>query len=236
MIRLIINEIVKCGRVKILTSYFVFTFVTFFIYILNENIIEYSYLNSYIMFIGIYASMLFGGIISNEVEKGTIRFYLSKPVKRWKIYLAKLLTIILYILSVMLLLIIIYNLLTREFDTKSILMFLKNCIPLLIHSVLILLFSTCFRSTSLCVGLYIFLIMFGVSIFQLLLSYDIDFILYTFIPYLDFSIFNDLSYLDINEVFNVFISIRNGIIIDVVYFLILYFIGNFIFIKKDISN
>ena len=78
--------------------------------------------------------------------------------------------------------------------------------------------------------------MFGVSIFQLLLSYDIDFILYTFIPYLDFSIFNDLSYLDINEVFNVFISIRNGIIIDVVYFLILYFIGNFIFIKKDISN
>ena len=28
-------------------------------------------------------------------------------------------------------------------------------------------------------------------------------------------------YLDINEVFNVFISIRNGIIIDVVYFLIL---------------
>mgnify|MGYP003306189643 CR=1 FL=1 len=94
MIRLIINEIVKCGRVKILTSYFVFTFVTFFIYILNENIIEYSYLNSYVMFIGIYASMLFGGIISNEVEKGTIRFYLSKPVKRWKIYLAKLLTII----------------------------------------------------------------------------------------------------------------------------------------------
>lgn len=236
MIKLIKNEIFKTGIFKIFLSYCIFTFIIIFIYIFNDYSIEYISLYKYVMFIGIYSSILFGSIISGEIENGTFRFYLTKPFKRWKIYLAKLITIIIYILSVMFLLIIIYILLTKRIDTKSILIFLKNCIPLLLHSVIILLLSTVFRSVSLSTSIYLFLIIFGISISQLFLSFDLNFILYTFLPYLDFGIFQDFVYLEINDVFNVSISMNKGIIINMLYFVLIYLFGNYLFIKKDIKN
>ena len=144
MIKLIRNEFVKVGLFRLILSYIVFTLVTLLIHIFNDYNINFELIYKYVMFIGIYASMLFGGCISNEITSGSFRFYLSKPFNRWKIYLSKLLTIIIYMLSVIIYLILIYILLTNRVDTKAIFNFLLYCVPLLLHSIVILFFSTIF--------------------------------------------------------------------------------------------
>ena len=236
MIKLINNEFVKVGYAKILLSYLVFTIVTLFLYILEDYNLEFEFIYKYVMFIGVYASFLFGGSISNEASKGSFRFYLTKPYKRYKIYLSKLFSIIFYIIFVSFYIIFLYILFTGVIDIKVIGNFAVYCIPLILHSVLILLFSTIFKSTSLSVGIYIFLVMFGLSISQLLFGYGLDFVSYSFLPYLDFCIFYNDFYLEINELFNVSLNLSSGIIICLVYFCFLIVIGIFLFTKKDINN
>lgn len=56
--------------------------------------------DEYSIFLVIFVVMIAGGIVSSEIEKGTIKMLLVKPYKRWKILLAK------YIVSLMMILFI----------------------------------------------------------------------------------------------------------------------------------
>ena len=90
MIRLINNEFIKIKKVKV-----IFTYICYIITLIilnkysDKNILDLSYY--LIPVIGVIVSILYGGIISSEKENGSFRYYLTKPYKRWKIYIAKLL-------------------------------------------------------------------------------------------------------------------------------------------------
>ena len=56
--------------------------------------------DEYSIFLVIFVVMIAGGMVSSEMEKGTIKMLLVKPYKRWKILLAK------YIVSLMMILFI----------------------------------------------------------------------------------------------------------------------------------
>ena len=87
MIRLVKNEYTKIGHFKLNLPFIIFTIV---ILIMKEvESLSFGKIYSLISFIGLCNCALFGGIISNEIENGTFRIYLTKPVKREKIYLSK---------------------------------------------------------------------------------------------------------------------------------------------------
>ena len=99
----------------------------------------------------------------------------------------------------------------------------------------IILLSTLFKNTSIVVGINMFTLIFSFLISQILLGYGLNFVEYTTLPYLEFNLFNEKdTILNINRNLGSNLSIKNGIIIDTVYLLIYYFIGNKLFKIKDI--
>lgn len=79
--------------------------------------------NEYSIFLVIFVVMIAGGMISSEIEKGTIKMLLVKPYQRWKILLAKYivsLIMILFIFVVTALMQIIIGGIMFGFDSLSI--------------------------------------------------------------------------------------------------------------------
>ena len=79
--------------------------------------------NEYSIFLVIFVVMIAGGIVSSEIEKGTIKILLVKPYKRWKILLAKYIVsmiMILFIFAVTILMQIIIGGIIFGFDSLSI--------------------------------------------------------------------------------------------------------------------
>lgn len=115
--------------------------------------------------------------------------------------------------------------------------YVKYCSPLLLISSLIILFSVLFRNTSITVGLSIFIIVFGGLITQLLLDIKLTQIEFTFLPYMDFTLFDNNEGLKLlNETYKINLYVKKGIIINLISTIIFYKIGEFIFNKKDIKN
>lgn len=235
MIKLIYNEFKKIGITKIVLSFIVFLLVIITIYEFNNDMKNTIY--NLIPFVGIMTSILFSGIISNEIEQGTFRFYLTKPISRKNIYKSKLLTISIYTICLLTFIFYIYSTLCQNIDKYYFVKFVKYSTSLLIINSLIIMLSTIIRNTSLTVGISISLLTFGMLITQLLLDIKLSFIEYTFLPYLDFSLFNDKeTIIAMNKIYNIKLSIKNGVIINIAYAYIFYLIGCNIFIKKDIKN
>ena len=105
MIKLIRNEYIKNSRIKLFIGVIIIIFIVYFIIKFNSNrSADYliSTIYKFIPFVSILLCILFGGIVSNEFHNGTIRVYLAKPVKRWKILLSKIILLYLYVLIFML--------------------------------------------------------------------------------------------------------------------------------------
>lgn len=235
MIKLIKNEYIKVGKCKIIIMFIIFLIILCFIYKFNNKIDALN--NSYelIPFIGVSACILFSGIVSLEYTNGNLRYYLTKPIKRYKIYLSKILTIYLYIFSLMIYIILINLIFIKKIDTTYIFNFILYCFPLLTIGMFIILLSTLFKNTSLVVGINMFTLIFSFLISQILLGYGLNFIEYTTLPYLEFNLFNQKDVIvNINQNLGSNLSIKNGIIIDTIYLFIYYFIGNKLFKIKDI--
>ena len=84
MVNLVINEIRKTKIINI-----IFILVLYIISLIlinkysNNSIYDMSY--SLIPFIGIFLCLLFSGTICLEIDNGSMRYYLTKPFKRYKI-------------------------------------------------------------------------------------------------------------------------------------------------------
>lgn len=236
MIRLINNELIKVGKWKILLSNLLFlTIILIIVKTSDSNIIDTSY--RLIPFIGILMCIIFGGTISQEIENGTLRYYLTKPIKRWKIYLSKLITMHIFLIIVLSFIIIVYLIILKRIDKEFIILFIKESSSLFVLSSLILFISTIFRNTSISVGISIFIIAFSSIIAQILFGLELNFFQYTFLPYMDFNIISDKASLDImNKELGINLSINRGVIINMIYTFVIYLIGNYIFIKKDIKS
>ena len=235
MIKLINNEFKKIGPLKLSIPFVIFLIVIILIYEFNDNMKNTIF--NLIPFIGIMMSIIFSGIISNEIENGTIRFYLTKPVSRNNIFKSKFLTIIIYQIMLLLFILFVYSVLCKDIDRTYIIKYVKYCSPLLLISSLIILFSVLFRNTSITVGLSIFIIVFGGLITQLLLDIKLTQIEFTFLPYMDFTLFDNNEGLKLlNETYKINICVKKGIIINLISTILFYKIGEFIFNKKDIKN
>ena len=84
MLNLIRNEFIKMGLFKIIFPFILFLFVIIMEYYFKEVII-YQDIVSLIPYIGIVLCIMFSGLISNEIESGTFKYYLTKSKPRRKI-------------------------------------------------------------------------------------------------------------------------------------------------------
>ena len=235
MIKLINNEFKKIGFIKLIFPFIIFLIVIILIFEFTDNMKNTIY--NLIPFVGILTSIIYSGTISNEIENGTIRFYLTKPISRNKIFQSKFITIIIYIIILLIFIYFCYFVLCKDIDKNYFIKYVKYSTPLLVISGVIMLLTTLFRNTSLTVGISVFLLAFGLVITQILLDINFKYVEFTFLPYLDFTLFNDNETIKaLNEYHKINLSIDKGIYINIIFTIIFYKIGNYIFVKKDIKN
>lgn len=235
MIKLINNEFKKIGIFKLIMPFVIFLIVIIIIFEFNDDMKNTIF--SLIPFVGIIISILFSGIISSEIENGTFRFYLTKPVSRDKIYKSKLLTIIIYGTMLLIYIFFIYTVLCKLNDNNYFVKYVKYSSPLLLLCAIIIMLSTIFRNTPVTVGITILILTFSLLLTQILLDIKFRQVEYTFLPYMDFTFFDDKNTIKfMNKTYNIKLSIKKGIYINAIYSYIFYIIGKYIFIKKDIKN
>lgn len=235
MIKRIKNEYLKIGLLKIVFSIIILSLLTILFYKYNKNINESIYI--LITFLGLDICILFSSIISNEYESGTFRFYLTKPVKRYKIFVYKYLSLLIYFIITLLTLYLTYCLLDKSIKIDILKFFLRSSIPIITVLSIIMLISTIIKNSSISTSLTIAIFLLSNLISQILFGFNIRAIQYTFLPYLDYSIFDTISNVEImNEELNINLSLNRGIVIDIIYSIVLLIISIIIFTKKDIKS
>lgn len=234
MIKLIRNEFIKLGKIKFICSHLVFLIAIIIYYYVNKKVITEDFILSLIPFIGVVLSIIFCNIMSSEYTKGTFRIYLTKPIKRTKIYISKLLTIFLTLLSILLHNLTIYALFTQSISVNFTTKYISYSHSLVLISTIIMMLSTIIKSSSLISGIIIMLLTFGFALFELLTLTNLKILEYTFLPYLDLNMLSNLKV--INESLGTSLSLRNSIFIIIFYSLLFFIMGLFIFNKKDIRN
>lgn len=144
-------------------------------------------------FITLFSVIIGSGITATEFQKGTIKLLMIRPIQRWKILLSKYTTTILYGITLVIILLISGALLgallfpieeaislrveAGEVIEQSILreLFLNfgnEFINLIMMTTLAFMLGTLFRSSSLAVGLSIFLLFTGPQIVFLISRYN----------------------------------------------------------------
>ena len=236
MIKLINNEFIKVKKSRIL-----FTYILLIISLIimdkysNKNILDLSF--NLIPFIGIITCILYGGTINGEIDKGTFRYYLTKPYKRWKIYFSKIISIIIYLVLSIIVVMITSIIINNGYDGNYISKYIIHSIPLLFISTYLIYLSTIFKSQTMTSTISILTLSFSLIIAQVLFGIEFNFIEYTFLPYLDYSLFNDKVFLsNMNHELGTHLSINRAILIDLIYSMVFYIIGLVKFNKKDIKG
>lgn len=234
MIRLIKNEFIKLGRLKFICSHLVFSLSIMVYYYVNKHTITEEFILSLLPFVGVVLSIIFCSIVSSEYTKGTFRIYLTKPVKRTKVYISKLLTIILTLYSILLHNLTIYTLLTHKLSVNFTLKYISYSQSLTLVSVIILMLSTIIKSPSLISGITILLLTFGFTLFELLSLTNIKFLEYTFLPYIDLNMISKVDF--INDTLGTSLSLKKSILVNTIYTILFFILGIIIFNKKDIRS
>lgn len=210
--------------------------------------------NSYFMAIVslIITAILCGGIVASEHKNGTIRLLLTKPYKRYKILLSKLIVMIgtflivylLGILSTYLLGGIIYG-----FDNYNIPLVFNN--SGVITEVPYLLFTLKNTLYEVVISLLFLVILFGLSSITLLstisvvivlvlifVSFGLSYIIYfnqifTYIPLVLLN-FYEVLYNPNNHFIN--INVGSSVLVAITYILVILFITFITYCKRDIKN
>ena len=110
-------------------------------------------------------------------------------------------------------------------------------IPILFSGLIAFFLSTITKNTALSVGLSIFL-QFGYGLITMILVLiNFPFINLTFLPYLDYSQFNDYSTLSNNlYMYETYYTFGLANLVLIIWSIILYITSNIIFTKRDIRN
>lgn len=211
-----------------------------------------------IIFLSIAVIIISSSSINEDINRENIKELLTKPHKRWKILLSKTISvfIIIFLLSMFtyasytLFVSIITN--TNIFYIKEIIIrngnikisyyyltFLKeifiNSIPLYFISIMTIFLSLIINNSKVVNAIMISIVLMSTLIFQFLLSINLNLIEYTFLPYLDLTIYKDIYNLYlINIRYDINLSIKKGIIILCIYLIIFNLGSIFLFNKKDI--
>lgn len=210
--------------------------------------------NSYFMAIVslIIMAILCGGIVASEHKNGTIRLLLTKPYKRYKILLSKLIVMIGTFLIVYLLGILSTYLLggiMYGFDNYNIPLVFNN--SGVITEVPYLLFTLKNTLYEVVISLLFLVILFGLSSITLLstisvvivlvlifVSFGLSYIIYfnqifTYIPLVLLN-FYEVLYNPNNHFIN--INVGSSVLVAIIYILVILFITFITYCKRDIKN
>lgn len=124
------------------------------------------------------------GIVASEFSQGTIKMLLTRPVKRWKILLSKFLTVNLFGMFLMLIGYVVYILLALLLFKSggggsvsilgdSLYMLLLSFGSVFVTATFAFTVGSVFRSSSLAIGLSLFIYFTGSTISALLSQYEI---------------------------------------------------------------
>ncbi len=229
-------------------------------YLTSKNFMNLGlHLGLVIMFL---SAIYHAGIVAKEHDKGTIKLLLTKPIKREKILLSKMIYLILdtYLLwllgsFIMFLIVGFYSGFGDLFTAKLIishkevievnywLWYLKELlicgIPICCFQVVLFSLSALTLNTSFTASIISILTVFSFMIWALISQFGLtflDFLSYTPIPYLDywFVRYNSRIYLEAVVRSNVFTGY--GLVIGIVVAVLLMTITLFVYKKRDIKN
>lgn len=194
------------------------------------------------------AVIVAGGIVASEFSQGTIKMLLTRPVKRWKILTSKYITVLLFAIVLTVILLIstaLAGLLFFGFSDGTFLVWngsevaetsfwlealklaaLKFSSVWMISTFAFML-STVFRSSSLAIGLSIFLMFTGIQAVFLLQNYEI--VKYYLFTHTDLTQFFTGNFM-VSD-----ITIQMSIAVLAVYFLVFMAISYWTFSRRDIT-
>lgn len=244
MISLIVNEYKKIKASKIITSVCLIIISIYILIYLNRDMSGMELFNliyRFIPFLSILICVLFAGIVNNEVNKGTFRYYLTKPYYRGKIIISKLLFVYLYIVFIYFVTLVSFIIFVNIFSTFVIdmnmfLLVFRHFIPIFFIGTLCVLLSTFINSLALCTSILFLICLLSTLVSQLLFSVGLSIIEYTFLPYVDFSLFvnNDFAF-SVRENYGIVLSMSKGTIILIFHIVLFIFLMINFFTKKDIK-
>ena len=210
-----------------------------------------------LIFSSIIIIVISSSILGNEINKKSIKELLTKPYKRSEILISKFITMyiivflltmfifITYILFVYILTkinvfilkdYIIYNgyIKNISFILKYLIKFIINSIPIYFLSTLTIFLTTLIKNQKVIIPINSILFIMSPVIFNFFLNIKFKYIIYTFIPYLDFSIFkNPYSILMLNIEYNINFNMFYGVVILIIYSIMFLLSSLFIFNEKD---
>ncbi|ANU08960.1 hypothetical protein A1A1_10491 [Planococcus antarcticus DSM 14505] len=224
---------------------------------LENNIAPYEYnsmqqgvVESYIMMsvVTLFTVIVAGGIVAAEFSQGTIKMLLTRPVKRWKILSSKYIATMLYALLLAIVLFIVTALaglifygvsdgtllvwngsevVEGSFWLEGLKLVALSFASVWMIGTFAFMLGTVFRSSSLAIGLSIFLLFTGVQVAFLLQNYEI-------VKYYLFT-HTDLTQFYTGNILIPDITISMSILVLIVYFLIFMAISYWTFGKRDIT-
>ncbi len=210
-----------------------------------------------LIFSSIIIIVISSSILGNEINKKSIKELLTKPYKRSEILISKfistyiiifLLTIFIFVTYILFTYVltkinifilkdyIIYNnhIKNISFILKYLIKFIINSIPIYFLSTLTIFLTTLIKNQKVIIPINSILFIMSPVIFNFFLNIKFKYIIYTFIPYLDFSIFkNPYSILMLNIEYNINFNMFYGVVILIIYSIMLLLSSLFIFNEKD---
>lgn len=181
------------------------------------------------------------GIVASEFSQGTIKMLLTRPVKRWKILLSKFITVNLFGMFLMLIGYIVYILLALLLFksgpdaglsswtvwSKSLYMLLLSFGNVFITTTFAFTIGSVFRSSSLAIGLSLFIYFTGSTISALLSRYEIaKYLLFTHM---------DLTQFETGMMLIPDLTMPFSLAVLAVYIIVFLVISFTTFVKRDVT-
>lgn len=212
---------------------------------MQQNVIESHFM---ISIVTLFTVIIAGGIVAAEFSQGTIKMLLTRPVKRWKILTSKylatmiyalLLTAVLFIATVIAGLIfyglgegtfLVWNgseVVEGSYWLEGLKMLFLSFAGVWIIGTFAFMMGTVFRSSSLAIGLSIFLMFTGIQLVFLLANYEI-------VKYYLF------THKDLTQYYTGFMPVEGitmtmSVIVLLVYFIIFMVVSYLTFSKRDVT-
>ncbi|MBS4220380.1 ABC transporter permease [Bacillus sp. FJAT-49711] len=205
-----------------------------------------------ISFVGLLVIIIASGIVAHEFSWGTIKILLIKPYKRWKILMAKYMTTILYLLTMLAILFVTVSILGLILFGKGtgenvhlayvngavveqnlllylIKTYILNSLSVFLLTTMAFMISAVFRNSGLAIGISIFLLLMGGTITNLLAA-KFDWAKYSL-----FANTNLMQYVDGMPLVDG-MTLSFSIIMIIIYFIIFHAMAFAFFTKRDIAN
>ena len=199
----------------------------------------------------LFTVVVAGGIVASEFSQGTIKMLLTRPMKRWKILTSKLITVGLFAIMMSIVLLvsgIIFGYIFFDnvpgtqlelvdgkvvevsYWGRLLLLTALSLVNVFVIGSLAFMIGSVFRSSSLAIGISIFLMFAGVQVTQILAMLDFE-----FPKYIIFANTNLSQFIGTNTPLIESMTLNFSIIIIVVYLLIFLVTSYWSFTKRDVT-